>query len=476
MPVSRFDPPAGYRRIAKPPPKNRYEGAATGRRLGGWNPSTGDANHVLESSLPNLRHRARQQVRDNPRAHNMRDSFIGNMIGTGITPQWRVDGPIREEIEALWRISRNQLDADEQLPFSGLQELVAAGMYESGSVLARRRPRRITDGLAVPLQIQLLEPDHLDRSKDGDINGASVKMGIQFSRIGGREGYWLHKAHPAGGVDQSIQSVFVPASEIAHVYRVERPGQVDGVPWLSSVLVYLYELDKGEDAQIVAWQVANMLTGFIRSSTPVREMFPNLDFNSYSTNRDKFYQDLVGLAPGELRWLFGDDEIEFTKPPDSGSNFDSWLRGKLRAVSSGGNLTYEQVTGDLEKVNYSSIRAGLIELRRRFEMWQQNIINFQFNQKVMGWWMDAAVASGRLQIPDYQQNRWKYLDIEWVPDPWDYVDPMKDRAADILDLEWGLDSRAHKISERGRDIRDVDRERNEDTFIPPNQMIEAVNE
>jgi capsid protein len=51
-----------------------------------------------------------------------------------------------------------EIDADGQLDFYGLQNLVARAFFESGEVLVRRRVRRVGDGLQIPLQHQLPNP------------------------------------------------------------------------------------------------------------------------------------------------------------------------------------------------------------------------------------------------------------------------------------------------------------------------------
>ncbi|NJL19359.1 MAG: phage portal protein, partial [Bdellovibrionaceae bacterium] len=56
-------------------------------------------------------------------------------------------------------------DADGQLDFAGIQALVARTVVESGECLVRFRLRRPGDGLAIPLQLQVLEPDFLDHTK-----------------------------------------------------------------------------------------------------------------------------------------------------------------------------------------------------------------------------------------------------------------------------------------------------------------------
>ena len=91
----------------------------------------------------------------------------------------------------------------------------------------------------MPLQLQLLEPDHLDASKTGEAPGGGfVIQGVEFDALGRRRAYWLYPVHP-GEVAMvrkaSLVSQPVPASSVLHLFDRLRPGQVRGVPWFAIV-------------------------------------------------------------------------------------------------------------------------------------------------------------------------------------------------------------------------------------------------
>lgn len=64
--------------------------------------------------------------------------------------------------------------------------------------------------------------------------------------------------------------------------------------------------------------------------------------------------------------------------------------------------------------------------------------------------------AGHLQ--GYATERRQYLACDWLPTKWDWIDPAKDAAAEILQIEAGLKSRTQAIAERGYDAEQVDRE------------------
>jgi lambda family phage portal protein len=119
---------------------------------------------------------------------------------------------------------------------------------------------------------------------------------------------------------------------------------------------------------------------------------------------------------------------------------------------------YEQLTGDLSGVNYSSIRAGLLEFRRRCEMIQHGVLVHQLCRPVWSTWMEQAVLSGVLQAPGFVRNRRAYLACKWIPQGWQWVDPLKEFQSMLLAIRAGLMSRSEAISTFGYDAEDVDRE------------------
>ena len=83
---------------------------------------------------------------------------------------------------------------------------------------------------------------------------------------------------------------------------------------------------------------------------------------------------------------------------------------------------------------------------------------YQLCRAVWTRWMDMAVLAGAIDLPGYATDRRAYLACDWLPTKWDWIDPAKDAAAEILQIEAGLKSRTQAIAERGYDAEQVDRE------------------
>ena len=337
-----------------------YEGARIGRRTEGWVVAGTSANAEIGTAIARLRDRTRDLVRNNPYAAKAVSAVVSNLVGTGIMPRARAaDAALNDQADTLWARFAEACDADGLTDFSGLQALIVRTLVESGECLVRIRERRAEDGLPVPLQLQLLEPDHLDAGKTGDAPGGGfVIQGVEFDALGRRRAYWLYPVHP-GEVAMfrraSLASPPVPASSVLHLFDRLRPGQVRGVPWFAPVILKLRDLDEYDDAELVRKKIEACFAAFVTGSEDEETL------GSASTAADG--RRVESFEPGMIEYLQPGKDVKFATPSHAGG-YAEYMRVHLHAIAAGVGLTYELLTGDLSQVNYSSIRAGLIEFRR----------------------------------------------------------------------------------------------------------------
>ena len=426
-----------------------WDAAGSGRRLLYWQPGNDSINPLLLQHMDSLRNRSRDMVRKNPYAANIVDTLVANCIGTGIKPQSKaLDADFRKQVQALWLTWTDEADSNQTTDFYGLQAAICRSMIEGGECLVRFRVRRKEDGLTVPLQLQILEAEHLDHSMDKPLtNGFSIQGGIEFNPLGQRVAYYLYRQHPGENLGMK-QSVRVPASEVLHVYRMDRPGQIRGEPWLSRVLLKLYELDQYDDAELVRKKTAAMFAGFITRLDPESNFMGEADHNEQGVA-------MAGLEPGTMQLLDPGEDVKFSEPSDVGGNYTAFMRQQLRSIAAGMGITYEQLSGDLTEVNYSSIRAGLIEFRRRCAMLQHHIMVFQFCRPVWHRWLELALISNSIAEPKDNKG---FRSVKWIPQGFDWVDPLKDQEAQAMSVRNGFKSRSEVVSELGYDVEEIDQE------------------
>ena len=423
-----------------------HEGASTGTRLNTRGLRGSGPNAEFERSGRILRTRSRYTLNNHPLGASSANTYVDNLVGNGISAQWE-----NTELQQLWDAWCNECDADGNLNFAGMQALIARGEFSDGEVLVRRRWRRPSDNLAVPMQIELLESDHLPENLSDLTKG--IRLGIQKNAIGQRTHYHLYDHHPNDlpngfGINNTRP---VSASDIIHYFQVLRPKQDRGIPHLSAVLLRLYEIDEMQDATLVKQKTAQLFAWIVKkkeqewSENGAEDGNPdgNADFDEIVEG-----EAIKKIKAGGVHYLEEDEDIEFSSPDGIGANYSEWLKTELRIVAKAIGLTYEQFTGDLTGVNYSSIRAGLIEFRRRIERLQNHLMIFKLCHKVAQWFLEAVWMNGLVNLKDYSKNSAQYLP-RWQTPRWDWVDPLKDVMADILEVRAGFNNREAKNAERG---------------------------
>ena len=448
------------RNIAKP--TATYDAARARRRMSGWAPSTASQRAMLANDGGMMRARSRDVVRNNPYAAAACDSFVTNLIGAGIKPSSQhEDETVRQQIMDAWLAWTDESDADGLTDFYGMQAIVARALFDSGEVFVRFRPRKLDDLESTPLQIQLLESDMLDFSfSQQAANGNDIINGVEFDLRGQRVAYHFWSRHPGDGLLAGRiggnQRVRVPATEVLHVMKPVRPGGVRGAPLVSPAVVRLWLLDQYDDAELDRKKTAAMYAGFIRSPSP--EDLMDEVVNDTGVGGGAPAEDgVVTLEPGTMQTLLPGEEVTFSSPSEVGGSYEAFQYRNLLAVFAAMGVPYTLGTGDLKRANYSSLRGAIIEYRRRLEQMQHGIMVFQFCRPVWRRWLDAAVLAGVVTIPKYAAAPSLAAKAKWIPPKFEWVDPYKDRNAELLAVKAGFKSRSDVIEAEGEDPIETDR-------------------
>jgi lambda family phage portal protein len=389
-----------------------FESAKESRRTENWYTRNGGPNADIRTAWRLLTRRHQDLVDSNPWANRAVRVITNNWVGDGIigSPQ----GGSRRYADA-WNEWADSVECDfnGKLNWYGLQALIARTTAVRGSCLIRRRfDLSMQDRGLVGLQLQVLEPDFLDFSKD---DGSRIKFGQQYDRDGRLEGYWIRQTHPGetewNGV--RISSEFVPASEIIHTYEVNRPGQAIGVPFGSAVLLHLRDIEDITQAMLLKTKIAACFTAFVYSNEP-----SDLATTTALTET---------LEPGAIEILPDGKQITFSQPPQS-PDYVTHQKHHLHAVAAGYGLTFEALTGILSDVNFSSARMGWLEFHRQIATWRWNLMIPQVLDPVHRWFNDVARVA---QIRGPRR-------MIWTPPRRELVDPAKEIGALIEGVKAGF--------------------------------------
>lgn len=352
-----------------------------------------------------MRNRHRTLVRDNPWAAAAVRAIVTNTVAYGITGEIFSGGKPNKELTDLWLswCEGTHADVSGCHNFYGSQALGLQTTVEAGEVLVRRRWRRPEDRLPVPFQIELVEPDYLDQSKSTLLpNGGRIEQGIEFDAIGRVTQYWMFRTHPGDSLARNIQSYPVPARDVIHMFRQDRAQQARGVPWGAPVMLTLYDLDGFEDAFLFRQKLANCFMGVEETMEPGEVQDATV---------------LEDLEPGIIYRPKAGRQLKFTAPPMA-AEYGGYVDRVLYRIAAGYGVSYQALTGNLEKVNFSSGRMGWLDFQRNIERWRWNMLIPQFCERIGMWFLEAAEFAGE-RIPADAR-------FEWTPPRREMIDPAKE--------------------------------------------------
>ena len=431
-----------------------YDGASRAQRLAHWSTSSSGPRAEIAAGGATLRARSHELCRNNTHIAKARQEWVTHIVGAGIVPRADTgDAALDERIDALWEAWGRECYPSSALGIYGLQRLAASAWWESGEVLLRRRLRRTEDGLTVPLQVELLEPDYLDESRDGTTqSGRRVVGGIEFDALGRRVAYWLYPEHPGESwvfTSGSGESKRIKARDIAHLYEETRPGQVRGVPYIHPSMLRAWELDGYQDAETMRARLQATLVATVHGdrglAAPIDE-----DGNPVGAITDASGALVEDLSPGSIIYAPDGTEIDIHQPTQV-PGYKDFAEASVRAIAAGIGMPYELVSGDLSGVNYSSIRYGSRGWESRVSALQQTVFIPLALQPIREWWLDLAELSGQIPIlPDGRQRRCQWSIPERQP-----VDAYKEAGADERRIANGTHSRIELIRARGREWQQV---------------------
>lgn len=451
--------------------KRSFAGAEVDLLTRGFLGSRLSINEELRRSLSRLQARSRQLCMDNDYAKKFLHMVKANVVGpNGINLQCQFtndegkpDAADSQLVESKWvRWSKKKhCSVDGKNSLRSLQALVIETIARDGEVLVQKiRDRRSEFGI----QLRVMECDHLDINHNEIwTNGNRIVMGVELDNNDKPVAYHLTDAHPGGAAVAYQRRRRIPASSIQHIFITERPGQVRGIPWMHTAIRRLNMEGGYEEAELVAARVGASKMGFFHSpegdypTSGEMGPIPGGEGGPDGTN----YNDgeLVDEAtPGTFEQL--PDGVNFTAfdPQHPTSAYADFTRAVLRGAASGLNVAYNTLANDLEGVNFSSIRSGVLEER---EQWRviQNWLAEQLLDDVYDEWLPWQIDFGTLKMLPAHKTESKYSAITWEPRGWQWVDPLKDTKANADEYLLGTTTLTDIARANGKNLRDIFKQR-----------------
>lgn len=429
-----------------------YDGAGGGRRWRGAGEMPLQLAAMTQARGP-IGRRARYLAGNNPMAASAVNGWISNAIGTGIKPQSAHPDPtIRSALNTAFERWCDVADADGQHDHYGQQALALRRVVVDGDVFAMMSLDGATGN---PLRVRMLDAEQVEPALSRDLGGgAQIISGVEFNPSGQRVAYHAFRDRPglnfAGAT--SFATVRLPAESVVHVFDTVTPGQVRGLSWFAPVLLRLHDYDGATDAQLMRQKTSALFTGYIVNPNGEAGPFAPGEVSADGNGID------AGMEPGTMKILATGQDVRFSDPAEIGAEAIDYLKVTAREIAAGLGIPAEIMTGDLSGVNFSSIRAGLIEFRRRVEAVQYNVMVFRFCKPIWERFVLTAVLSGEVDGRGFGKNPAAFMAVKWITPKQAWVDPLKDARAEIEAINAGIMSRREAVAARGWDIEQLDAE------------------
>ncbi len=445
--------------------RSNYVGSAMNRLTWDWIARCMSPDDEVRGELKVLRARARELARNDPSVTQFLNMLLVNVVGAhGARLQAQVrdrdgnlDVRVNEAIETAWaRYARGPVTVDGTMNLVAFEHLQLESVARDGEGFTRvvQGPGR-RDGIA----LQPIDADLVDETRTAVLvpGAREVRLGIEIDGEGARLGYWINEQRYMPG-SESRPPYRIAAAEVLHHLRTKRANQMRGITWIAPVLAAIHHLNMYTETELIAARAGAAKMGFIVTKDP--DAPPPGGIEGTEATGDGSSPSASGLLPGQemeatpgtIEQLAPGQEFQGWSPDHPSTAFPDFTKSVLRRIATGLGVTYNTLASDLEGVNFSSMRSGLLLERDLWRLLQEWWIG-SFRQPIYERWLNAAILARELRLPsaDWRQ----YRDVKWISRGWDWVDPVKDVQASVIAIGNGLDSRTRILSEKGVDRYEV---------------------
>ncbi|MET3665912.1 phage portal protein [Caulobacter sp. 1776] len=457
--------------------------------LAGWTPYNWSGHDAISADYDALTTRVHDFARNNGWASAALQKYVDTVVGAGWVfisqPNVQRLG-ITEEAGAEWAAAVEAflddvttdpdlwLDRERTSPF-GLQiALAMRHRMADGNAIGLIGWRERGGPLATWLQI--IDPDRLS-NPSGMINNSVLKDGVALDPIDFAPiGYHFRVSHPSEGYDganmrweyverEIAHPAFGTRRQVVHAFEPGRAGERRGISQLASVLKKMRLLDRYDETEAQAALINAIMAAFVTSPNDHGQLADAMDdegaedIGAYQDGRLRHHENHpLRMRGANVNFLYPGESVTLTNPNHPNAVYDPFVRVGLRNISAAFGLSYEQLTGDLSQVNYASIRAGLLDVKRGFVA-RKSHFSVQLVAPFGMALIQEGIARGMLKLPAggpaFRDAKAAYCAGEWAGAGLGEVDPLKEANAMRERLALRITTRRREAAERGMRFRQV---------------------
>lgn len=379
-----------------------------------------------------LRNRARYETANNTYAKGLVLTLANGLVGTGPRLQLLTSNSEANSIvEQQFMIWARAIRLAEKL-----RTMVMARITDGEAfAILINNPALPTD---IKLDIRLIEADQVATPDLNPLLNPSAVDGIVFDDAGNPVEYHVLRRHPGDSTAAWPQEYDrIPASAMIHWFRMERPGQVRGIPGLTPALPLFAQLRRYTLAVLAAAETAADFAGILYTDAPpggeaeAAEPFEPIELEKRA---------LVTMPGG---WKMSQLQAE---QPSTG--YAEFKRELLNEIARCENVPYNIIAGNSSAYNYASGRLDHQTYFKSLRVEQSHLESVVLDRIFTAWCDEAALIPGVLPEDMGPFAHWPH---QWFWDGYEHVDPVKEAQAQALRLSNHTTTLADEYARRGLD-------------------------
>ncbi len=418
--------------------------------------SSNKVNADLITQLKVLKQRSRSLSQNNQLfisyLINCKKSIIGN---NGFKLEMQItnkDGTLNEElndqIEHAWKqfTNKKNLAINGKINGRTFDELILNSLLVDGQCFIRiiKDPKSkfgVKFKLIDSMCVDMLRNQPLAKGQNGIFNGVQVDKDYKPIR------YYIREGNGFGNYEAGELEI-VPADQIIHLYRPQFIDQVRGYPTVVAAMDSLKQLEDMTNAELIAAKIQSCQGVFYERNGNT----PTGDFLNQGKEVDEgsFLQE---LSPGVASIVPNGYSVKTLTPNHPNSQYSQFVKAVGKRVASAMGTNYNTLFGDLQNVNYSSLRQAYIQEQAFYKDWQEFLIeewkDIQFELFLRGYLINSNTALRPSNFEMYLQQ------YRFIPKSEPTYDISKQMVAIERMLKLGLTSHIQEIEKRGEDPQEL---------------------
>jgi len=439
-----------------------FEAVKNNRFTNDWVAENSSINKQVKAALPSLRDRARDLWKNDDLIKGYSRRVRANTVFEGFKLQMRVkdangtpDDKANSLIEEKWKkwTGKKYCTMEGRLDFTRMLWLIVDTLKCDGEVLVRSITGKDVNEFGYSLE--LIESDLLDHNYNEVLNNGNVViMGIELDQWKRRVAYYFKsnslENEMSGLSYSSINNTTlkrIPAEEIIHIFDPKFLKQFRGTSELASGMLTLHSAKGYDEAAIITARAGASKSIYIEQEK---------DLEHTGDEEDSDGNQLENLSYGEVNYLNPGEKIAPWDPTYPHDQYPHFVKAIRRKLAVGLGVNYNLWLGDLEGVNFSSLRAGTLDERDHWRMDQYFLIDALCKEVFEGWLKWSLLT----RVVNLAQSKFDiYNKPEFIPRSWPWVDPYKDVQASALAIDKGLSTLTRELKKQGLDFDDYITER-----------------